>query len=97
MPEASTANSVEWSVVTRCRRGERMSGDLAVVRPRRDGILVAGIDGLGHGSDAARAAQRAADVVRESATGDLVGLINRCHDALRGTRGAAISVAIRVC
>ena len=46
----------------------RTSGDLAVVSPRRDGTLVAGIDGLGHGSEAARAARRAADVVRETAT-----------------------------
>jgi hypothetical protein len=91
--EPATAEPVEWSVVTRCRRGESTSGDLAVVSPGRDGTLVAGIDGLGHGSEAARAARRAAEVVRETATGDLVYLINRCHDALRGTRGAAISLA----
>jgi negative regulator of sigma-B (phosphoserine phosphatase) len=93
VPEPATAEPVEWSVVTRCRRGESTSGDLAVVSPRRDGTLVAGIDGLGHGSEAARAARRAAEVVRETATADLVRLINRCHDALRGTRGAAISLA----
>ncbi len=93
MVEAAPAESVQWSVVARCRHGEMTSGDLAVVSSRRDGTLVAGIDGLGHGSEAARAARRAADVVRETATGDLVGLINRCHDALRGTRGAAISLA----
>ncbi len=93
MPEPATAEAGEWSVVTRCRRGETTSGDLAVVSPRRDGTLVAGIDGLGHGSEAARAARRAADVVRESATEDLIRLINRCHDALKGTRGAAISLA----
>jgi negative regulator of sigma-B (phosphoserine phosphatase) len=54
---------------------------------------VAAIDGLGHGSEAARAARRAAEVVRKSQTEDLVLLIQRCHAALRGTRGAAISLA----
>jgi len=58
-----------------------------------DGALVAGIDGLGHGSEAARAARQAAEVVRESQNHDLVVLVQRCHAALRGTRGAAISLA----
>jgi negative regulator of sigma-B (phosphoserine phosphatase) len=54
---------------------------------------VAGIDGLGHGSEAARAARKAAEVVRERPTQDLVLLVQRCHAALRGTRGAAITLA----
>jgi phosphoserine phosphatase RsbX len=70
-----------------------MSGDLAVVNLRPEGALVAGIDGVGHGSEAAHAAQRAAAVMRESPTEDLVRLVERCHSALQGTRGAAISVA----
>jgi negative regulator of sigma-B (phosphoserine phosphatase) len=70
-----------------------MSGDLAVVNLLPEGALVAGIDGLGHGSEAARAARTAAAVMRESPGDDLVRLVQRCHSALRGTRGAAISVA----
>jgi phosphoserine phosphatase RsbX len=85
--------SVEWGLATRCRRGESMSGDLGVVASVPDGALVAGIDGLGHGSEAARAAGTAAEVVRSSPTADLVQLVKRCHAALRGTRGAAISLA----
>jgi negative regulator of sigma-B (phosphoserine phosphatase) len=54
---------------------------------------VAAIDGVGHGSEAAQAARRAGDVLRESPGHDLVLLTKRCHDALRGTRGAAISLA----
>lgn len=71
-----------------------MSGDLAVVSFLPDGALVAGIDGLGHGSEAARAARRAAEAMHESPGDDLVRLVERCHSALRGTRGAAISVAL---
>lgn len=93
MPDRTAREPVEWGVATRCRRGESMSGDLAVVNLLPEGALVAGIDGLGHGSAAARAAGRAAEVVRESASQDLVLLVRRCHAALRDTRGAAISLA----
>ena len=78
---------------TRCRRGEATSGDLAVVTLLPEGALVAAIDGLGHGDEAARAARTAAEVVRESPSQDLVLLVERCHGALQGTRGAAISLA----
>jgi hypothetical protein len=84
---------VEWGVATRCRRGEATSGDLAVVCLLPGGALVAGIDGLGHGAEAARAARRAQDVLRARAGADLGVLVERCHAALRGTRGAAISLA----
>ena len=84
---------VELGIAARCRHGEATSGDLAVVNLLPAGALVAGIDGLGHGSEAARAARRAAEVMRESPGEDLVRLVQRCHSALRGTRGAAISVA----
>jgi hypothetical protein len=77
----------------RCRRGEATSGDLAVVTRLAEGVLVAGIDGLGHGDEAARAARKAAEVVRQSPSQDLALLVQRCHDALKGTRGAAITVA----
>ncbi len=93
VPEPASREPVEWGVVTRCRGGEATSGDLAVVTVRPEGALVAAIDGLGHGSEAARAARRAAEVVRKSPTEDLVLLVHRCHCALRGTRGAAISLA----
>jgi hypothetical protein len=84
---------VEWSVAKKCRRGEATSGDLAVVNVLPGGTLVAGVDGLGHGAEAARAAGRAGEVVRASPGPDLVPLMQRCHIALRGTRGAAISLA----
>lgn len=93
MPEPAAREPIEWGIATRCRRGETVSGDLAVVRLLPEGALVAGIDGLGHGSEAARAARKAATVLRESPSRDLVRLVQRCHRALRGTRGAAISLA----
>jgi phosphoserine phosphatase RsbX len=93
VPEGAAREPIEWGIATRCRLGEAMSGDLAVVNLLPEGALVAGIDGLGHGSEAARAARKAAAVMRERPGQDLVGLVQRCHNALRGTRGAAISLA----
>jgi hypothetical protein len=70
-----------------------MNGDLGVVTVLPEGLLVAAIDGLGHGDEAARAAREAGEVVRERASEQLVPLIERCHDALRNTRGAVIGLA----
>ena len=93
MRDRAVRAPVEWSVAKRCRRGEATSGDLAVVAIVPGGALVAGVDGLGHGAAAARAARRAGEAVRASPDLDLVRLMERCHTALRGTRGAAISLA----
>jgi phosphoserine phosphatase RsbX len=92
--ERAAREPIEWGIATRCRLGEAMSGDLAVVSRLPQGALVAGIDGVGHGSEAARAARTAAAAIREDPDDDLVRLVQRCHSALRGTRGAAISLAL---
>ena len=84
---------LEWGVASRCRRGEATSGDLAIVTWLPDGALVAAVDGLGHGSEAARAAEAAGKVVREFPSRNLVRLVEGCHTALADTRGAAISLA----
>jgi phosphoserine phosphatase RsbX len=92
--ERAARAPVEWSVATRSRHGEATSGDLAIVNVLPGGALVAAIDGLGHGTEAARAAGSAGEVVRANPSMDLVALVRRCHAALRGTRGAAISLAV---
>jgi hypothetical protein len=53
---------------------------------------IALIDGLGHGPEAAAAADRARLSLTSQPDLDPVEAIKACHDALRGTRGAAISV-----
>jgi hypothetical protein len=84
---------LEWAVASRPAPGEELSGDVAVVAPAGDCTLVAAVDALGHGPEAARAAATAASVLEGFAAEDVVSLVRRCHDALRGTRGAAISAA----
>jgi serine phosphatase RsbU (regulator of sigma subunit) len=72
---------------------ESESGDLHVVAPFQGGTLVAMIDGLGHGPDAAAAARAAASVLEACPSQSVLVLVQRCHDALRKTRGAVMSLA----
>lgn len=82
----------EWAVATRPIPGEHVSGDLHVaVQGAR--LVVAVIDGLGHGPDAAHAAGRAAEVVETHPDERPEELLRRCHETLRSTRGAAITIA----
>lgn len=97
MRSRTPGEQIEWAVAARCRPGEVTTGDLAVVDVRRDATLVAGIDGLGHGREASQAARRAAEAIRHRPGDDLVTLTWRCHQALRGTRGAALSLACLSC
>jgi negative regulator of sigma-B (phosphoserine phosphatase) len=93
MSERAERPRIEWGVATRCRSGEVANGDLAIVTPLPDGVLVAAIDGLGHGEKAAHAAETVERVLRDSRSHDLMSLVERCHAALRGTRGAVITLA----
>ena len=84
---------LDWSVAARPLAGEAESGDAAVVANLPDGALVAAVDGLGHGTAAARAATVAVELLRKHANAPLVSLIKQCHEALRTTRGVAVSAA----
>ena len=84
------------AVETRCRTGEEVCGDRGILVPDQDGVLVAAIDGAGHGPPAADASRAAAAVVTRDAgsvQSDVTALMRECHVALRGTRGAAITLA----
>jgi negative regulator of sigma-B (phosphoserine phosphatase) len=72
---------------------EEESGDLHLVAPFPLGILVALVDGLGHGPEAACAARAAIDILREHAEEPVLELFRLCHEGLRKTRGAAMSLA----
>jgi hypothetical protein len=50
-------------------------------------------DGLGHGPDAAAAAQKAVQVFHGHTAQSPAEILTKTHSALRGTRGAAIAVA----
>lgn len=76
--------------VSVCAPGERVCGDGWVVAldGARAALLVA--DGLGHGPDAAEAAQAAVAIFGEDPFADPRTQLERVHAGLRGTRGAAV-------
>jgi phosphoserine phosphatase RsbX len=84
---------IEWAAAGRALPGEAETGDLHVVEPFPGGVLVALIDGLGHGPPAAVASLLAADVLKASPQESPVELARRCHEALRHSRGAVMSLA----
>jgi negative regulator of sigma-B (phosphoserine phosphatase) len=73
--------------------GETRSGDRCVIAVADGTALIAVIDGLGHGEEAASAADAAAVVLEASPHESLRTLFDRCHAKLRETRGAAMTVA----
>ncbi len=73
--------------------GESRSGDIAVFAPTAAGALACLIDGLGHGPEAADAAEACAAVVRANAESDAQDLLEACHEALLETRGVVMTVA----
>ena len=74
--------------------GEEQSGDDALVLADDDTALVAAVDGVGHGPRAREAAEAALASLRRDPRDDVVSLTERCHEALRATRGAAIGLAL---
>lgn len=84
---------LHWGVASSRLAGELCSGDLHLVQPFRNGTLVAVVDGLGHGEEAAAAASRAIAILGAQPEEPLTTLVKRCDDALRGTRGVVMSLA----
>lgn len=73
-------------------RGEQVCGDGWAVVAGDGRTVVAVVDGLGHGPDAARAAEAALGAVRAHAGASPADVIRAAHGPLRATRGAAMAV-----
>lgn len=69
------------------------SGDRHLVRAYSNGALVAVVDALGHGPEAAVVARLAIATLEFGPDQPVAGLMKRCDDALRATRGAVLSLA----
>lgn len=90
-PELSLV--IECGVATLALPGQAESGDRHVVKAVPNGVLVAVVDGLGHGDEAALAAKTAVVMLERHAQESMISLMRRCHEGLRSTRGVVISMA----
>jgi negative regulator of sigma-B (phosphoserine phosphatase) len=91
--EAVNASLVDWGAAGLALEGQSASGDRYVVKPFTGGALAAVVDGLGHGEEAAAAAAGAILTLEDHAGESVIALVKRCHEKLRGTRGAVMSLA----
>jgi phosphoserine phosphatase RsbX len=83
---------MELGLASAALGGAAESGDLYVVIPRAHGALLAVIDGLGHGPEAAEASREAATLLSENPTLPVPDLFECCHDGLRKTRGVVMTL-----
>jgi len=92
--ETVSTGLIEWAVAELVLPGQSESGDRFLVTPTPDGALVAVVDGLGHGAEAADAAKAALRSLERHAHEPILPLIRNCHRSLAGTRGVVMSVAV---
>lgn len=90
---ATAAGLIDWGVAAQPLPGETESGDRHVVASLPDRVLVAAIDGLGHGPEAALATALAATTLEQHARDPVAVLFQRCHEQLALTRGVVMSLA----
>ena len=83
---------MEFSFASRPHPAELVCGDLVAVTQGRDALVAAVIDGLGHGPEANKAALAAQQAVLREGPLSPAALLYKCHDAMKATRGAAMSI-----
>lgn len=93
MIRAGSTPLLNYWVAARPIPGELESGDQYLVAPFSGGVLVAVIDGLGHGPQAAAAAMQAVTILAEHAEEPVSELVKRCHEKLRRMRGVVMTLA----
>jgi len=92
--ETVSTGVIEWAVAELVLPGQTESGDRCLVTAPSEGGLVAVVDGLGHGAEAAGAAKAAVSSLERHAQEPIIQLIRSCHRSLAGTRGVVMSVAV---
>ena len=90
----SEAMRYEYATFGRPCTGEYVSGDLALVERRGHLLLLAVADGLGHGSDAHKVSLRIRELLVADWSYDVVATMRRLHEALRGSIGAVVGIAV---
>ena len=83
-----------WAACAAAYPGQMRSGDAFLVQETEAGVLVAVVDGLGHGEEAADAADQALASLGRTAGYSLVRSLTACHDTLRGSRGVVMTLAV---
>lgn len=92
-PAPAQLGSIELGALCVPLAGEDACGDGWALACDADGVTLLGVDGLGHGPEAAKAALGAIDALALRPAAPPCDVVQAAHDGLRITRGAALSVA----
>jgi anti-sigma regulatory factor (Ser/Thr protein kinase) len=82
-----------WAGMTRPAEGYTQNGDAYLIRAQGSRLLLAMIDGLGHGEAASDCARAAVWTIERNMTQPLEPIIRATHEALRELRGAVMGLA----
>ena len=85
---------MQFGTVRRALEGQEVCGDAYFIKAFENKVLIAVIDGLGHGYDAAVAANTAVEYIKNNYKKGLTEIIKGCHEEMKETRGAAIGIVL---
>ena len=74
--------------------GESVCGDKYSIIKKNKNTIIAVVDGLGHGPEAAEAAEAACECVSQYSGNSLRQMFDECDRSLKNTRGAAMTVVM---
>lgn len=83
---------IEHCILSRPCPGETANGDGYVIKHTASQLLVAVVDGVGHGEHAEEASQRALDCIDAHFDAPFTDIFSRLHDLLRKSRGAVVTL-----
>jgi negative regulator of sigma-B (phosphoserine phosphatase) len=83
---------LDYSSMVRPYPGQRVSGDAVVTRVLDQGLFVAIVDVLGHGPEAHELTHVIDAYLARYAAFDVSAVMQRLHQHLKGTRGAAVGL-----
>jgi serine phosphatase RsbU (regulator of sigma subunit) len=93
LEKALFPESIEFGAAALTLPGQDNSGDKYIVQACRDGVLIGVVDGLGHGNEAAAAAQVAINTLQDHIDESIISLVELCDKELRGSRGVVMCLA----
>jgi serine phosphatase RsbU (regulator of sigma subunit) len=85
---------MQFGTVRRVLEDEKVCGDAYFIKAFENKVLITVIDGLGHGPDAAVAANTAVEYIKNNYKKGLTEIIKGCHKEMKKTRGAVIGIAL---
>ena len=85
---------LDYYGLVRPKVGYRKAGDAVIIAAHGSKLLAGIVDVLGHGPEAHDVAMRAQCFLDGAEPDDPLGPLRGLHDALKGTRGAAVGLAV---